>query len=85
MSLLRVLRLHSLYPSLFVSALAASLLMLVLLLCCMFGAQMNTDGHAKGYVFDGLHSHFPTAVPLIPIYVVPSRTHAFVFSSSCPG
>lgn len=30
-------------------------------------AQMNTDGHAKGYVFfDGLHSHFQ-AVPLIPI------------------
>lgn len=27
---------------------------------------MNTDGHAKGYAFDGLHSHFP-AVPLIPI------------------
>jgi hypothetical protein len=30
-------------------------------------AQMNTDGHAKGYAFDGLHSRFP-AVPLIPIY-----------------
>jgi hypothetical protein len=29
--------------------------------------EMNTDGHAKGYVFDGLHSHFP-ALPLIPIY-----------------
>lgn len=34
--------------------------------CCV--AQMNTDGHAKGSAFDGLHSHFP-ALPLIPIYV----------------
>lgn len=32
-------------------------------------AQMNTDGHAKGFAFDGLHSRFP-AQPLIPIFVV---------------
>lgn len=31
-------------------------------------AQMNTDGHAKGFAFDGLHSRFP-AQPLIPIFV----------------
>jgi hypothetical protein len=30
-------------------------------------AQMNTDGHAKGSVFDGSHSRC-RAVPLIPIY-----------------
>lgn len=29
---------------------------------------MNTDGHAKGYEFDGLHSHFGAAGPLIPIF-----------------
>lgn len=36
--------------------------------CCCAVAQMNTDGHAKGSAFDGLHSRSP-AVPLIPIYV----------------
>lgn len=38
-------------------------------------AQMNTDGHAKGFAFDGLHSRSRSpAGPLIPIYVVRPQT-----------